>query len=196
MALDREFLTLLTGSFAQPAAENPTVAVMEAAYRLRRRALPGLGEDLLGALVGEAQCECEFPHGHPRAVARADDGADLVGRLVAQPVGLFAQLAGAFAPLCQFVREHDVEVDGDRRWADVEPGGDQVSDHLLGVSEAASLRDDVKFGNGEQPELALPRRAGPIRRHVNHPLGRHPSIFSTFATTPDEIVPCRGTGVW
>ena len=32
MSAERNFLSLLTGSFASPAAENPTVAMMEAAY--------------------------------------------------------------------------------------------------------------------------------------------------------------------
>jgi shikimate dehydrogenase len=33
MAQPLNFLSLLTGSFATPAAENPTVAMIEAAYR-------------------------------------------------------------------------------------------------------------------------------------------------------------------
>ena len=33
MTLTPGFLSLLTGSFASPAAENPTVAMVEAAYR-------------------------------------------------------------------------------------------------------------------------------------------------------------------
>ena len=38
------FLSLITGSFSKPAGENPTVAMVEAAYRTpsHRRALPQL----------------------------------------------------------------------------------------------------------------------------------------------------------
>src|SRR5512139_1082810 len=72
MALDREFLTPLTGSFAQPAAENPTVAVMEAAYRhhgLAARYLncevapAGLGDAVRGAwAMGWVGFNCSLPH--------------------------------------------------------------------------------------------------------------------------------------
>lgn len=72
MSEPRNFLSLLTGSFAQPAAENPTVAVMEAAYRhhdLRARYLNcevdpvWLGDAVRGAwAMGWVGFNCSIPH--------------------------------------------------------------------------------------------------------------------------------------
>ena len=66
------FLSLLTGSFAMPAAENPTVAMIEAAYRhhgLDARyvncevAPERLGDAVRGALaMGWAGFNCSIPH--------------------------------------------------------------------------------------------------------------------------------------
>jgi len=66
------FLSILTGSFSTPAADNPTVAVMEAAYRhadLDARYLncevqpAGLGEAVRGArAMGWAGFNCSIPH--------------------------------------------------------------------------------------------------------------------------------------
>ena len=66
------FLSLLTGSFASPAAENPTVAMMEAAYRhhgLDARyincevAPQDLGDAVRGArAMGWAGFNCSIPH--------------------------------------------------------------------------------------------------------------------------------------
>jgi shikimate dehydrogenase len=66
------FLSLLTGSFATPAAENPTVAMIEAAYRhhdLDARyincdvAPDGLGDAVRGAwAMGWAGFNCSIPH--------------------------------------------------------------------------------------------------------------------------------------
>jgi shikimate dehydrogenase len=66
------FVSLLTGSFSTPAADNPTVAVMEAAYRhhgLVARylncAVPstGLGDAVRGArAMGWAGFNCSIPH--------------------------------------------------------------------------------------------------------------------------------------
>ena len=66
------FLSLLTGSFSTPAADNPTVAVMEAAYRnagLDARYLncevqpAGLGDAVRGArAMGWAGFNCSIPH--------------------------------------------------------------------------------------------------------------------------------------
>jgi shikimate dehydrogenase len=66
------FLSLLTGSFAMPAAENPTVAMIEAAYRhhgidaryLNCEVAPeALGDAVRGArAMGWAGFNCSIPH--------------------------------------------------------------------------------------------------------------------------------------
>ena len=66
------FLSMLTGSFATPAAENPTVAMVEAAYRhhgLNARYLNcdvapgGLGDAVRGArAMGWTGFNCSIPH--------------------------------------------------------------------------------------------------------------------------------------
>jgi shikimate dehydrogenase len=66
------FLSLLTGSFAKPAAENPTVAMIEAAYRhhgidaryLNCEVAPeALGDAVRGArAMGWAGFNCSIPH--------------------------------------------------------------------------------------------------------------------------------------
>ena len=66
------FLSLLTGSFAKPAAENPTVAMIEAAYRHHRLdaryincevAPEALGDAVRGAVaMGWAGFNCSIPH--------------------------------------------------------------------------------------------------------------------------------------
>jgi shikimate dehydrogenase len=66
------FLSLLTGSFAMPAAENPTVAMVEAAYRhheldaryLNCEVAPeALGDAVRGArAMGWAGFNCSIPH--------------------------------------------------------------------------------------------------------------------------------------
>lgn len=68
----RSFLSLLTGSFATPAAENPTVAMIEAAYRrhdldaryLNCEVAPaGLADAVRGAwAMGWAGFNCSLPH--------------------------------------------------------------------------------------------------------------------------------------
>ena len=68
----RSFLSLLTGSFAMPAAENPTVAMIEAAYRhhgvdaryLNCEVAPdALGEAVRGAVaMGWVGFNCSIPH--------------------------------------------------------------------------------------------------------------------------------------
>jgi shikimate dehydrogenase len=68
----RNFLSLLTGSFATPAAENPTVAMIEAAYRyhgvdaryLNCEVAPeALGDAVRGArAMGWAGFNCSIPH--------------------------------------------------------------------------------------------------------------------------------------
>lgn len=78
------FLSLLTGSFAMPAAENPTVAMIEAAYRhhgLDARYIncevgPGeLGDAVRGArAMGWAGFNCSLPH--KVAVIEHLDGMD------------------------------------------------------------------------------------------------------------------------
>jgi shikimate dehydrogenase len=72
MSQHLNFLSLLTGSFATPAAENPTVAIIEAAYRhhqLDARYIncdvsPGaLGDAVRGArAMGWAGFNCSIPH--------------------------------------------------------------------------------------------------------------------------------------
>ena len=66
------FLSLLTGSFATPAAENPTVVMVEAAYRhhgldaryLNCEVAPdALGDAVRGArAMGWAGFNCSIPH--------------------------------------------------------------------------------------------------------------------------------------
>jgi shikimate dehydrogenase len=72
MSADRRFLSLLTGSFSTPAGGNPTVAMVEAAYRdlgLDARyincdvASDHLGAAVRGALaMGWAGFNCSLPH--------------------------------------------------------------------------------------------------------------------------------------
>ena len=72
MASPPSFLSLLTGSFATPAAENPTVAMIEAAYRhhhldaryINCDVAPGdLGDAVRGArAMGWAGFNCSIPH--------------------------------------------------------------------------------------------------------------------------------------
>jgi shikimate dehydrogenase len=72
MAASLNFLSLITGSFAMPAAENPTVAMIEAAYRhhgLDARyincevAPEQLGDAVRGArAMGWAGFNCSIPH--------------------------------------------------------------------------------------------------------------------------------------
>jgi shikimate dehydrogenase len=69
---ERSFLSILTGSFAMPAAENPTVAMIEAAYRhhgvdaryLNCVVAPeALGDAVRGArAMGWAGFNCSIPH--------------------------------------------------------------------------------------------------------------------------------------
>src|SRR6266545_3806406 len=75
MSEARGFLSLLTGSFATPAAENPTVAMIEAAYRhhgldaryINCDVAPGLlGDAVRGArAMGWAGFNCSIPHKVP-----------------------------------------------------------------------------------------------------------------------------------
>lgn len=70
--MERSFLSVLTGSFATPAAENPTVAMVEAAYRhhgLDARYLncdvapEALGDAVRGArAMGWVGFNCSIPH--------------------------------------------------------------------------------------------------------------------------------------
>ena len=79
------FLSLLTGSFASPAAENPTVAMIEAAYRhhkLDARYINcevgqnGLGDAVRGArAMGWAGFNCSIPH-KVAVIAHIDNVAD------------------------------------------------------------------------------------------------------------------------
>jgi shikimate dehydrogenase len=79
------FLSLLTGSFAMPAAENPTVAIIEAAYRhhgLDARyincevAPEALADAVRGALaMGWAGFNCSIPH-KVAVIAHLDELAD------------------------------------------------------------------------------------------------------------------------
>jgi shikimate dehydrogenase len=72
MAAPVSFLSVLTGSFAMPAAENPTVAMVEAAYRhhgldaryLNCEVAPeALGDAVLGArAMGWVGFNCSIPH--------------------------------------------------------------------------------------------------------------------------------------
>jgi shikimate dehydrogenase len=79
------FLSLLTGSFAMPAAENPTVAMVEAAYRHHQLdaryincevAPDALGDAVRGALaMGWVGFNCSIPH-KVAVIAHLDDLAD------------------------------------------------------------------------------------------------------------------------
>ena len=70
--MERSFLSVLTGSFATPAAENPTVAMIEAAYRhhgldaryLNCEVVPeALGDAVRGArAMGWVGFNCSIPH--------------------------------------------------------------------------------------------------------------------------------------
>lgn len=72
MPAAHDFLSILTGSFAMPAAENPTVAMVEAAYRhhglaaryLNCEVAPvALGDAVRGArAMGWAGFNCSLPH--------------------------------------------------------------------------------------------------------------------------------------
>ena len=59
MSEARSFLSVLTGSFAMPAAENPTVAMVEAAYRHHR--------------LDARYLNCEVPAAALTAYARSED---------------------------------------------------------------------------------------------------------------------------
>jgi shikimate dehydrogenase len=72
MAADRTFVSTLTGSFSSPAAGNPTVAMIEAAYRHHGAdarylncevTAEGLGDAVRGArAMGWAGFNCSLPH--------------------------------------------------------------------------------------------------------------------------------------
>src|SRR5438552_15498388 len=72
MPEQQTFLSLLTGSFSTPAAENPTVAMIEAAYRhhgvdaryVNCQVEPGaLGDAVRGArAMGWVGFNCSIPH--------------------------------------------------------------------------------------------------------------------------------------
>jgi shikimate dehydrogenase len=72
IAVTRTFLSLITGSFSTPAAGNPTVAMVEAAYRHHRLdarylncevAANALGDAVRGArAMGWAGFNCSIPH--------------------------------------------------------------------------------------------------------------------------------------
>ena len=87
------FLSLLTGSFSTPAGENPTVAMVEAAYRhhgLDARYLncevspEALGDAVRGArAMGWAGFNCSIPHkvavlGHIDGLGAPADRLDAV----------------------------------------------------------------------------------------------------------------------
>jgi shikimate dehydrogenase len=85
------FLSLLTGSFAMPAAENPTVAMVEAAYRHHQLdaryincevAPEALGDAVRGAkAMGWAGFNCSIPH-KVTVIAHIDrlaDSAAIIG---------------------------------------------------------------------------------------------------------------------
>src|SRR5271157_6173744 len=89
--LTANFLSMLTGSFAMPAAENPTVAMVEAAYRHHRIAAryincevppEWLGDAVRGArAMGWAGFNCSIPH-KVAVIDRLDrlgDSAALIG---------------------------------------------------------------------------------------------------------------------
>jgi shikimate dehydrogenase len=85
------FLSVLTGSFATPAAENPTVAMIEAAYRhhgldaryINCEVAPAqLGDAVRGAwAMGWAGFNCSIPHKVAviEHLVRLEESADLIG---------------------------------------------------------------------------------------------------------------------
>jgi len=91
MTEPRSFLSTITGSFATPAAENPTVAMIEAAYRhhgidaryLNCEVQPdGLGDAVRGArAMGWAGFNCSLPH--KVAVIAHLDGLGESARIIA-----------------------------------------------------------------------------------------------------------------
>src|SRR5215472_8305908 len=104
MTAPRTFLSTLTGSFATPAAENPTVAMVEAAYRhhgldaryINCEIAPGApGDAVRGArAMGWAGFNCSLPH--KTAVIEYLDvlapSAEIIG---ADPAGARIVLFGA-----------------------------------------------------------------------------------------------------
>jgi hypothetical protein len=89
MSMPRTFLSSLTGSFAQPAAENPTVAMVEAAYRH----LDGLGTsaEVIGAVNDVVR------RGGGELIGENTDGQGSWShlRMVADPVGQHLVIFGA-----------------------------------------------------------------------------------------------------
>jgi shikimate dehydrogenase len=91
MAGTRTFLSLITGSFSTPAAGNPTVAMVEAAYRHHRLdarylncevAPDGLSDAVRGArAMGWAGFNCSIPHKVAvlEHVDRLGPSAELIG---------------------------------------------------------------------------------------------------------------------
>ena len=85
MSQGLNFLSVLTGSFASPAAENPTVAMIEAAYRHHHIdaryincevAAGGLGDAVRGAsAMGWVGFNCSIPH-KVAVIAHVDEVAD------------------------------------------------------------------------------------------------------------------------
>lgn len=81
----RSFLSILTGSFSQPAGDNPTVAMVEAAYRhhgidaryINAEVAPErLGDAVRGAAaMGWAGFNCSLPH-KVAVIAHLDDLAE------------------------------------------------------------------------------------------------------------------------
>jgi shikimate dehydrogenase len=112
MAEPLNFLSLLTGCFAMPAAENPTVAMIEAAYRhhgldaryINCEVAPAdLGNAVRGArAMGWAGFNCSIPHkiaviGHLDGLA---ESADLIGAvLVREVLGADIRPITCFGPL-------------------------------------------------------------------------------------------------
>jgi shikimate dehydrogenase len=106
MSAERTFVSLLTGSFSSPAADNPTVAIVEAAYRhhgldaryLNCEVPPELlGDAVRGALaMGWAGFNCSLPHkvavvGH---LDRLAESAEIIGAVNCVVIGREGELVG------------------------------------------------------------------------------------------------------
>ena len=88
--MTRSFLSVLTGSFATPAAENPTVAMVEAAYR--HHDLDALAES--ASIIGAVNCAVRRDEGF---VGENTDGQGFVAslRTVIDPAGRHVVVLGA-----------------------------------------------------------------------------------------------------